>query len=86
MNKTIKISEKTHFLLSEFASKNDTFDDVINFLIDYYLKNEEFSDNEAELYNKEKEKFENGNLSNVSELKLEDLEKRILRLENEIQK
>ena len=84
MNKTIKISEKTHLILSEFASKNDTFDDVINFLIDYYLKNEEFSDKQAKFYNDEIDRFENGNLSNVSELKLKDLEKRILRLENKL--
>ena len=35
-------------------------------------------------YNDEIDRFENGNLSNVSELKLKDLEKRILRLENKL--
>lgn len=84
MTKTIKISEKTHHKLSEFASKKDTFDDVINFLINYYINNEEFTDKEAEFYNNEIEQFENGNLENVSELTLKDLEKRILKLENEI--
>ena len=38
MTKTIKISEKTHNHLSNLASKNDTFNDVINHLIDYYNK------------------------------------------------
>ena len=38
MAKTIKISEKTHNHLSNLASKNDTFNDVINHLIDYYNK------------------------------------------------
>ena len=52
MTKTIKISEKTHKLLSELASKNETFNDVISFLIDYYYENEEFSDEEAEFYKK----------------------------------
>ena len=42
MTKTIKISVKTHKLLSELASKNETFNDVIAFLIDYYHENEEF--------------------------------------------
>ena len=86
MNKTIKISEKTHKLLSELASKNDTFNDVIAFLIDYYYENEEFSDEQAEMYNRDIEKFENGNMENVSELTLSDLEKRITKLEKEIKK
>ncbi|MBP3790841.1 MAG: hypothetical protein ILA26_02305 [Methanobrevibacter sp.] len=86
MTKTIKISEKTHKLLSELASKNETFNDVISFLIDYYYENEEFSDEEAEFYNKEIEKFENGNLEGVSKVSLSDLEKRISKLENELKK
>lgn len=84
MTKTIKISESTHHKLSEFASKKNTFDDVINFLINYYMDNEEFTDKEAEFYNNEIEKFEKGNLENVREITLKDLEKRILKLENEI--
>ena len=84
MTKTIKISEETHNQLSILASKNDTFNDVINHLIDYYNKNEEFGDEEAEFYNAEIEKFENGNMENVSELTLLDLEKRIAQLEKEI--
>ena len=43
MTKTIKISVKTHKLLSELASKNETFNDVIAFLIDYYHENEELT-------------------------------------------
>ena len=86
MTKTIKISQKTHDLLSELAAKNDTFNDVITFLIDYYRENEEFSDEEAELYNRDIEKFESGNLDNVSEITLSDLEKRISKLENELKK
>ena len=86
MTKTIKISEETHELLSELASKNDTFNDVITFLINYYRENEEFNEKEAELYNKDIENFENGNLNNVSEITLSDLEKRISKLENELKK
>ena len=84
MTKTIKISEETHELLSELASKNDTFNDVITFLINYYRENEEFNEKEAELYNKDIENFENGNLNNVSEITLSDLEKRISKLEKKI--
>ena len=86
MTKTIKISEKTHRLLSELASKNETFNDVIAFLIDYYYENEEFSDEQAESYNRDIEKFENGNMENVSELTLFELEKRVSKLENELKK
>ena len=84
MTKTIKISQKTHNLLSNLASKNDTFNDVITFLIEYYLQNEELGDGEAEIYTKDIEKFENGNLEDVTEIKLSELEERISKLENEI--
>lgn len=86
MTKTIKISEETHKLLSELASKNETFNDVITFLIDYYRENEEFSDEEAKFYNEEIEKFEKGNRENVSEVTLSELEKRISKLEHELKK
>ena len=79
--KTIKISEKTHKQLSELASKNETFNDVIDFLINYYYENEEFSDEQAEFYNREFEKFEMENMKNLSEVKFEELEKRIFKLE-----
>ena len=86
MTKTIKISEKTHARLSELASKNETFNDVITFLLNYYRENEEFSDEQAKMYNEDIENFENGNLDNVSEVTLHDLEKRISKLENELKK
>ena len=86
MTKTIKISVKTHKLLSELASKNETFNDVIAFLIDYYHENEDFSDKQAEAYNRDIEKFEKEDRKNVSKLTLSELEKRITKLENEIKK
>ena len=86
MTKTIKISKSTHDALSELASKKETFNDVINHLIDYYKENEEFSDEEAEFYNKQIENFEIGNLANVSEITLEELDERITLLEQEIKK
>ena len=86
LTKTIKISKENHDLLSEIASKNDTFNDVISFLIDYYKSNEEFSDEEAKIYNEDIKKFESGNLENVTELTLKELEMRISALENEIKK
>ena len=86
LTKTIKISQINHDALSELAKKNETFNDVITFLIDYYRNNEEFSDEEATIYNEDIEKFESGNLENVTELSLKSLEERIEKLENEIKK
>lgn len=84
MTKTIKISQETHKSLSELASKKDTFNDVIMFLIDYYKSNEEFTDDEAEFYNNEIEKFENGNFEDLTKLTLKDLEERITKLERDL--
>jgi len=86
MTKTIKISQSTHESLSELAYKNDTFNDVIMFLINYYKSNEEFSDEQAEVYNEKIEKFENGDYENLTKLTLEDLDERIKKLENEIRR
>ena len=86
LTKTIKISEKTHESLMQLASKNQTFNDMINFLINYYCENEDLSDEEAEFYNEEIEKLENGNLENVCEVTLEELEQRIIKLETGIKK
>lgn len=86
MTKTIEISEKTHGLLSELVSKNETFNDVIYFLIGYYHKHEEFSNKQVEAYNRDIEKFEKGDVENVSELTLSELEKRLTKLETDIKK
>ena len=48
----IEISQKVHDGLREITPKGETFDYAISFLIDYYLENEEFYDDEAEYYNK----------------------------------
>lgn len=84
MTKTIKISAETHDTLLKLASKNETFNDVINNLINYYNENEEFTDEEAEIYNNEIEKFEKGQLDNVTEITLTELENRISKLEKQI--
>ncbi len=36
--KTIKIKEETHKRLSELGKKGDSFDDLINMLIDHFKK------------------------------------------------
>lgn len=45
------------------------------------MENEELSDEEAEYYNKQIEKFENGNYEDVRKVSLKDLEKRISEFE-----
>ena len=42
-----------------------------------YIKNEEFFDGNAEYYNEQIEKFENGNYGGVRKVSLNDLEKRL---------
>lgn len=81
LNKTIRISEEVHESLSLLASKNDTYNDVIKRLIE---QNEEFSDEQAEFYNQEIERIENGIYENVNEISLVELEKRVSQLEKEI--
>ena len=81
LNKTIRISDEVHKSLSSLASKNDTFNDVIKRLIE---QNEEFSDEQAEFYNQEIERIENGFYEDVDEISLEELEKRVSQLEKEI--
>jgi predicted CopG family antitoxin len=81
LNKTIRISEEVHKSLSSLASKNDTFNDVIKRLIE---QNEEFSDEQAEFYNQEIERIENGIYEDVNEISLKELEKRVAQLEKEI--
>ena len=38
MIKTMKINEETHTKLSSLGKKGDTFDNIINKLIDFYKK------------------------------------------------
>ena len=81
LNKTIKVSDEVHKLLSALAKKNDTYNDVIKRLIE---NNEEFTDAQAEFYNQEIERVEKGIHENVTKITLFELESRVARLEQEI--
>lgn len=61
--KTIKISKKTHKLLSKLASKHETFNDVIVFLINYYYEDEDY-------YNERIRHFEKGDYSGTRKVDL----------------
>lgn len=85
LNKTINISNDTYGLLSDLACDDDTMDDVIINLIVHYNENEEFTDAQAEFYNKEIEKIDNGEYDNDGEiLTVEDIQKRMMQLKKEI--
>ena len=81
LTKTIRVSEEVYELLSGLATKNDSYNDVIKRLIDNY---EEFSDKQAEFYNAEIERVDNGIFENVHEISLSELEARVSKLEKEI--
>ena len=81
LNKTIKVSEEVYESLSTLATKNNNINDVIKKLLENY---EEFTDKQANFYNQEIERIENGIFENVNEITLSELEERVNKLENEI--
>lgn len=76
-SRKIEISQKVYDELCEITPKGKSFNYTIRVLIDYYMENEEFSDENAEYYNEQIEKFENGNYEGVRKVSLNDLEKRL---------
>ena len=50
MVKTLQIEENTYNILSNLKVNNDTFDDVILRLVNFYNDGEEFSDEKAQYY------------------------------------
>lgn len=70
MSKTIKVSDSVHYQLGLKGNKNDTYNDIIQRLINE--SNEEFTDEEAREFNKRIEKFENGDYSDTIKLDIED--------------
>ena len=59
--KSIKVSEKTHKLLTKICPKNKSYNDIIyNALIQQYTEKEYLTDEEAEYCNKMIDQFEKG--------------------------
>ena len=75
MSKTIKVSDSVHYQLGLRGTKNDTYNDIIQRLLDEV--NEEFTDEEAEEFNKRIEKFESGDYSDTTKLDIEEELKKI---------
>ena len=70
MSKTIKVSDSVHYQFGLKGNKNDTYNDIIQRLIDE--SNEEFTDAEAKEFNERIKKFENGDYSDTIKLDVED--------------
>ncbi|MBR0473255.1 MAG: hypothetical protein IJI98_11245 [Methanosphaera sp.] len=70
MSKTIKVSDSVHYQLGLKGNKNDTYNDIIQRLIDE--SNEEFTDEEAKEFNRRVKKFENGDYSDTNKLNIEE--------------
>jgi len=69
MSKTIKVSDSVHYQLGLKGNKNDTYNDIIQRLIDE--SNEEFTDEEAKTFNEKIEKFEKGDYSETIKLDID---------------
>lgn len=75
MSKTIKVSDSVHYQLNLKGNKNNTYNDIIQRLIDE--SNEEFTDEEAREFNKRIEKFEKGDYSDTIKLDIDEELKKI---------
>ena len=64
--KLLKFLKKSHKLLSKLASKNETFNDVIDILINYYYEDEDY-------YNERIRHFEKGDYSGTRKVDLNAL-------------
>ena len=80
----IPVSDSVQKSLSDFAFDGCSYNDVIQNLIDYFVENEEFSDEQAEFYNSEIEKVESGFYDDVPTMSLSEIEDEIVKLEKEI--
>ena len=81
--KSIEISEEVYNALSSLKTENNSFNDVIKKLLE---PDEEFTDEQAEFYNQEIERIENGIFEDVEEITLSEIEAEIKRLKKEIEK
>lgn len=75
MSKTIKVSDSDHYPLELKGNKNDTYNGIIQRLIDE--SNEEFTDEEAKIFNERIEKFEKGDYSETIKLNIDKELKKI---------
>lgn len=75
MNEHIIVSTDTRAALSKLFAQDESFDDVIVNLLVHYNENEEFTDAQAEVYNNEIEKSENGFYDDSPNISLTELKR-----------
>ena len=75
--KTIRITEEVHTKLAHLGLKAETYNDIIDRLIEEYEKMyfDELSDEEADYYNERIRHFENGNYEGTRKVDLNALRK-----------
>ena len=81
MNEIITVSTDTRASLSKLVAQDESFDDVIVNLLVHYNENEEFTDAQAEFYNSEIEKSENGFYDDTPNISLAELKERVTNFE-----
>lgn len=75
LTKSIKVSEKTHKLLTKTCPKSKSYNDIIyNALVEQYTKEKYLTDEEAKYCNKMIDKLEK-DYSDTYEIKTSDLDK-----------
>lgn len=81
MNEIITVSTDTRASLSKLVAEDESFNDVIVNLLVHYNENEEFTDAQAEFYNNEIEKSENGFYDDTPNISLAELKERVANFE-----
>ena len=84
VTKTIRVSEELHKKLTMMCPKSSTYEDLINNLVDFYEENINLSKEQIKEYNTEIKNIESGNLEGYDILDLQELNKRIQKIEDEL--
>ena len=82
LTKSIKVSEKTHKLLTEICPKSKSYNDIIyNALIQQYTEDEYLTDEEAEYCNKMIDNLEKEDYTDTYTIDTDNLDKELDKLE-----
>lgn len=84
VTKTIRVSEELHKKLTMMCPKSSTYEDLINNLVKFYEENNDLSKEQIKEYNTEIKNIESGNLEGYDILDLQELNKRIQKIEDEL--
>lgn len=84
VTKTIRVSEELHKKLTMMCPKSSTYEYLINNLVKFYEENNDLSKEQIKEYNTEIKNIESGNLEGYDILDLQELNKRIKKIEDEL--